>query len=262
MRYLDLYKDFVTIHLKVYALSKANVFIGVFGFLLTQASGIIFLQLVFQRIPSINDWSFYEVLFIYGFFQLPRGLDHLYSDHLWLLARDSLIKGDFDRYLLRPLPPLFQVIVERFQLDALGEIIIGSAILVVAISNLSLHITFSTVCAFFICVVFSTIIYTALKLIFASLAFWVKQSFAVLYSMYMIADFAKYPITIYPAFLQFALLFVLPYAFTSYVPASAILGKSVMWSSVFHLLIVVVIVVAIAALVWKQGIKRYDSSGN
>jgi len=116
MKYLSLYIDFIKIHLKIYALSKSNIIIGLLGFLFTQASGIIFLNLIYQQIPTINGWTFYEVLFIYGFFQIPRGIDHLYSDYIWTVARSTIIRGEFDRYLLRPLSPLFQVLIERLQL--------------------------------------------------------------------------------------------------------------------------------------------------
>ncbi len=41
-----------------------------------------------------------------------------------------IVEGKFDKYLVRPLNPLFQVIVEKFQPDGFGEIIIGSILLI------------------------------------------------------------------------------------------------------------------------------------
>ena len=44
------------------------------------------------------------------------------------------------------------------------------------------------------CIPFATLIYTSLKIATASIAFWTKQSGAMIYIFYMFNDFAKYPI--------------------------------------------------------------------
>ena len=72
-RYLRLYKVFVAQFFKFLVQSKADFLVGLFGFFLTQATGIAFLYLVFQQIPTLADWSLEQLIFIYGFAQIPRG---------------------------------------------------------------------------------------------------------------------------------------------------------------------------------------------
>jgi ABC-2 type transport system permease protein len=93
--------------------------------------------LVFAQIPDLNGWSLDEMIFLYGYFQLPRGLDHLLTDNIWLIP-SRVRRGDIDRYLLRPINPLFQVIVERFQIEAFGELAIGILLVAYAIPRLSI----------------------------------------------------------------------------------------------------------------------------
>lgn len=38
-------------------------------------------------------------------------------------------KGEFDKYLTRPINPLFHILVETFQIDALGELLVGGVLL-------------------------------------------------------------------------------------------------------------------------------------
>jgi ABC-2 type transport system permease protein len=59
-------------------------------------------------------------------------------DNIWLFARDSVVQGTFDRYLVRPINPFFQMISERFQSDAFGELAMGIIILAVSIPKLSI----------------------------------------------------------------------------------------------------------------------------
>lgn len=261
-RYLDIYKDFVKQYIKILMQSKANFFIGVICFVFSQISGILFLTIIFAQIPNLNGWSFYEMLFIYGFAQLPRGFDHLYADYIWIFSRDVIIKGEFDRYLLRPLNPLFQVLAEEFQLDALGEILTGIVIVAIAVVNLNISITILSVVSFIIVVIAGSVIYTSVKLFFASLAFWIKDSFQILNIVYMFSDFTKYPMSIYSKGVQYLLNFIIPFAFTAFIPASFFLGKETFTYGVLGTCIVAIISLAIAYFTWLQGLKAYESSGN
>lgn len=261
-RYLSIYKDFVKQYFKILMQSKVNFFIGVICFILSQASGILFLTMVFNQIPNLNGWSFYEILFIYGFAQLPRGLDHLYSDYIWIFASHIVRKGEFDRYLLRPLNPLFQVFAERFQLDAFGELIIGIAIVCYSFVNLDIKVTLLSVVAFLIVIVAGAIIYTSIKLLCASFAFWVKNSFGILNIVYMFSDFTKYPTSIYGKGIQLVLNVIIPFAFTAFIPASYFLNRGTLSYCVGLTCVVAIIFGIISYSVWKLGMRVYESAGN
>ena len=124
-RYLRLYKVFISQFFKVIMQSKVDFLMGLFGFFFTQITGILFLYLVFEQIPSLQGWSLNQLIFIYGFAQIPRGIDHLFTDNIWMIAWRWVINGDFDRYMLRPMNVFFQVIAEKLQPDALGELLVG-----------------------------------------------------------------------------------------------------------------------------------------
>ena len=113
-RYLRLYRVLIVQFFKVIMQSKVDFLMGLFGFFFTQVTGILFLYLVFEQIPFLQGWSLEQLIFIYGFAQIPRGIDHLFTDNIWLVAWRLVINGDFDRYMLRPMNVFFQVIAEQF----------------------------------------------------------------------------------------------------------------------------------------------------
>lgn len=96
--------------------SKTDFFIGLSGFLISQAAGLAFLYLVFEQIPSMQEWTLEQMLFIYGFAQLPRGIDHLLTDNIWMVGWQMVIKGTFDKYILRPMNIFSRSSVKRFSL--------------------------------------------------------------------------------------------------------------------------------------------------
>ena len=76
-----------------------------------------------------------QLIFIYGFAQIPRGIDHLFTDNIWLVAWRLVLNGDFDRYMLRPMNIFFQVIAEKLQPDALGELLVGTILVCRALTK-------------------------------------------------------------------------------------------------------------------------------
>ncbi|MBZ4291993.1 ABC-2 family transporter protein, partial [Streptococcus pneumoniae] len=68
---------------------------------------------------------------------IPKGIDHLFFDNLWALGQRLVRKGEFDKYLTRPINPLFHILVETFQIDALGELLVGISLLSATVTSLT-----------------------------------------------------------------------------------------------------------------------------
>jgi len=260
--YLSLYRDFVAQYWKTRMASKIDFFFGLGAFLATQAGGVPLLVFVFRSIPDLNGWSLTQVLFIYGFAQLPRGIDHVFTDYFWGFAEHTIIEGEYDRYLLRPVSPLFQVVAEVFQADGLGEILVGIIMIGLTFGPLGLHLSVIGVIVFCALVLAGAVIYSSIKLFFASLAFWLKDSFPLLQIAYNFAEFAKYPEGIFFRPVSWFLTFALPFMFTAFIPASWFLGRGSWPWTVGGTLAAAAVTASVAAFTWKTGQSRYDSAGN
>lgn len=261
-RYFRLYLKFLEQYIKTLIEYRADFILGLIGFLFVQSVGVIFITLIFNAIPSLKGWSFYEILFIYGFAQIPRGIDHVFTDQLWIFSWQTIVEGKFDKYLVRPLNPLFQVIVEKFQPDGFGEIIIGTILVVISWVKLNLDISVGKIISLIVVIIFASFIYTAIKLAVTSIAFWVKFAQSYLFMVYQLSTFVKYPITIYPAWIKGILTFIIPFAFTGYFPSAYFLGRESFITGIFLTCIVGVVSLFVAYRMWLIGMKRYESSGS
>lgn len=262
-RYGRLYRVFVAQFFKSLVQSKADFLIGLCGFFFTQITGIAFLYLVFEQIPVLADWSLEQLIFIYGFAQIPRGIDHLFTDNIWLVAWRLVVNGKFDRYMLRPMNLFLQVIFEKLQPDALGELLVGTILIVVSIQRGIVLLDTPHVLWFVLSMCAGAIIYTAVKLLFASLAFWIKISGPVLYTAYQMADFAKYPTEIYAKGIRLIITWVIPFAFVAYFPATYFLNPGVSaLKTVGVECLLAVLFFAVAYTVFTLGTRAYESAGN
>lgn len=261
-RYCRLYRVLVSQFLKTILQSKVDFLMGLFGFFFTQFMGIAFLYLVFEQIPSLQGWTLDQLIFIYGFAQIPRGIDHLFTDNIWMVAWWLVIDGDFDRYMLRPMNVFFQVICEKLQPDALGELLVGIILVVMSLSKGILAVDAVHIALFFVSIIAGAVIYTSIKLFFATIAFWVKQSGPFLQVAYEMSNFAKYPTEIYGKAVQFIITWVIPFAFVAYLPASYFLmGRSAL-STIGVECVIAVVLWVIAYSFFQYGTTKYESAGN
>jgi len=261
-RYVRLYRVFISQFLKSLMQSKLDFWIGLLGFLLSQTFGIVFLYLVFEQIPSLQKWTLEQLVFIYGFAQIPRGLDHLITDNIWMVGWKMVITGEFDKYMLRPMNLFFQVICEKLQPDALGELLVGVVLTTYSFQKGLILLTPGRLLLFLLSILAGSVIYTSVKLFFASLAFWFKDSIAMLQVAYDMANFAKYPIEIYAKPIQFVISYIIPFAFVAYYPASYFLMAAGPWETIGMECILAVIAGGIAYLTFVTGTRRYESAGN
>ncbi len=217
--------------------------------------------LVFRQVPAVGGWSYHEVLFLLGFSLLPRGLDHLFTDQLWELGRKLVQRGEFYRYLIRPVNPLFALLSERFfHPDGLGELVVGAALVTWAGGELGLDPSPAHWALAPLLVLCGALLHTAVKLFFASLSFWTVTSLPAMYAATQVSEFAAYPLDIYHSSLRALLTWVLPFAFTSYVPCVYLLRGGtglLMW-----LPVVTAGAVLTALALWRRGINRFDMTGS
>jgi ABC-2 type transport system permease protein len=261
MRFFKIYGLFLRQYLKGLMEYRVDFLIGMFAFVLSQGTGLLFLYIIFQNIQSLAGFAIEEILMMYGLALIPKGIDHLFFDNIWLLPQ-RVRQGQMDRYLLRPISPLYVFLIERFQPDAFGEIILGTALTVTTLSRLQLALGIGEILGMMSFILIGIFIFTALKLMTASTSFWLKNSYPLMQITYNLSDFTKYPILIFPKFIQTIMTFVLPFALVSYYPALFLLGRIVYWEVAGLLIMVTTGLTVIALWVWKRGLKHYESAGS
>lgn len=261
-RMLKMHRIFVSQELKRMMEYKGDFIVGIIGFLLGQLFNLMFLWIVFSQIPSLMGWSMEQIVFIYGFSLIPKGLDHLLFDNLWSIGHFTVRKGDFDKYLTRPINPLFHVLVEKFQIDALGELIMGVALICVTLPSLTITWSVEKILLILLVIPFATLIYVGIKTATAAIAFWTKRSGNVIYMFYMVNDFAKYPVTIYNNLVKTIITYIIPFAFTAFYPANYILTGENPLFNIGMPVVISIILMIIGVCIWNRGIKAYESAGS
>ncbi|MGD6794961.1 ABC transporter permease [Metabacillus indicus] len=260
-RYTKLYYIFAKNHIKVMMEYRVDFFIGVISVMLQQFASIFFVKVVFDHIEQINGWTFYEILFIYGIAATGRSLHHIFFDNLWTLGWQYVRPGQMDRLLIRPINPLFHVCADRLQQDGLGQLVIGILILAAAFPQLDLAFGFADWLMLVVMIVSSGLIYIAINLFFATFSFWMIDSLPIVYAVFNLSEFAKYPLTIYNKTIRVFLTWVIPYGFTAFYPAAWFLDREGYAFVGIMSPLVGLGSIGLAYVFWLYGLRAYASTG-
>ncbi|MEV0717993.1 ABC-2 family transporter protein [Asanoa sp. NPDC050611] len=175
--------------------------------------------------------------------------------------------GRFDAVLVRPLRALPQLILLDMPLHKLSRAAFGAAVYVASLAAAGIDWTPGRTVLAVLAPAAGIVFFSAIFVITASVAFWWTESgeFGNAFT-YGGRDFTSYPISVYSGWFRNAFAYGLGFAFVSYYPALALLGKAdpiglpgwVGWLAP----LVALPVTAVAALVWRQGLRHYTSTGS
>ena len=262
MKYVKLYLTLAKGSLMSKMVYKANVIIGILAFLFGQVTSLITLYVLVTSVPHIDGYNIWQVGLLFGITNMAVGIDHLLTDRLWTVAYWEVKMGKLDHMFLRPLPVLFQVIASEVQLEAFGEIILATALIALCIGNAGVTVTFGAIMLLILGIFSAAIIISSFKVLVASLAFKFTRSGPLLQFIYNFTGYTKYPMKIYPKFIQGLLTFVIPLGLCLFYPFENLLSPSEnTWLIALAIIGFTSVFATICIFVWSRMIKLYESTG-
>jgi ABC-2 type transport system permease protein len=205
---------------------RANFLILVAMGLIYQGTGFAFIWVVLARFEALGGWALGEIAFLYGLRLLMHALSFLLSGNIRQLDH-QIRRGEFDRYLIRPLSPLRQVLSQGVQVNAFGDLLGGIALFLAATTLTTLDWTPATLLYLVFAILGGALIELALDLMIATLALRVLNTESLFFVLdTFFSEFGNYPLKIFGGTVQFLLTFGLPLAFMAYFPATVLLGRT------------------------------------
>jgi ABC-2 type transport system permease protein len=241
---------------------RADFMILLVSAVLVQLSGFAFIWAVFQRIPDINGWTFWQVVMMYSLIFITEGVGSMFFEGTWWLSW-LVYSGEFDQVLLRPVSPIVQILASRVGFNGMGNMTTGGILFVVALGEVKVDWTPDRVVMLVVLVASAAAIRVALNLGTAAVSFWIRAPFSSIpLVVHQLGEFAKYPITIYSVGIQAVIVVAIPFAFVSFFPTAYIFDVPD-WRLIGLLTpLVAAYSVWMAVTLFRLGLRRYESTGH
>ena len=244
---------------------RASLVLQLLGTAALTVIDFVAILVLFENVDALDGWTLEEIALLYAIATISFALTDLVVGHLDLFPQ-MIRDGTFDQILVRPLPSLLQVLASDFSLRRIGKALQGGGVLVFALVRLELDWSPGKVLVLVGAVLAGTVIYAAVWVALATVAFWIVDAIEFVNSFtYGGSYLAQYPITIFARWLRGLVLFVLPLAFVAYFPALVLLDRESglpLPAELGYLTWVVALVAAVVAnVVWTGAVRHYRSAG-
>jgi ABC-2 type transport system permease protein len=243
-----------------------SFWLGIVTTLTVDMVPLLLIGIIFTRFSSVHGWTWRDIALLYGLDQLAFGMVRCFSRQIDNFD-NYIVTGDFDSFLVRPLPPLFHLLAARFEITELGRLASGALVLILAARAAQVPFTAANVAVALAAAVGGALILFSFTLMVASVSFWYTRS-AKLQDMVQASGraFAGYPLTIYPSAIRWFLTLVLPLALVTYYPAQRLLGRNESGALLPVLSVAAIpmglLLLGLAGLIWRAGLRHYQSTGS
>lgn len=258
---MSLYSKYAAINMKSQMQYKFSFFLVMFGQFLTAfttAFGVIFM---FSFINSVDGFTYGQVLLCTASVGMAFSIAELVSSGFSVFS-NMLGNGAFDRILVRPQGPVFQIMASRIDLARLGITIQSIIILCWAIPNSGIIWTWDAILTLILMIVCGSVVFSCLFLIQASFAFFTTEGLEFMNVLtYGGREHGRYPFSIYGRHVLRFLTYVIPLAVFQYYPLTYLIGREsgalYMLSPLFGLLFIIP-----SYAFFRFGLSRYKSTGS
>ncbi len=232
--------------------------------ILTYGSVYATIWVLLLRFDTLGGWNWPELAVLLSFQLFTYASGASFSFTQFRNMEEMVRLGQFDVLLVKPFSPWAYLTFSGLNIGYAGHFILAIGLMGWALGQVDVTWTPGLVLYLVASVVSASMVVAALMTMIGASAMVLVQS-SYLYAIFFgFWELSRFPLNIYPAALQWAMLTVVPLAYISYVPAAVLLGKdvAVLGSLAGPVsLLVGPLSVLLAMVHWRYCIRHYQGGG-
>jgi ABC-2 type transport system permease protein len=234
--------------------------------MLITVTDFVAVVLMFSHITSFGGFTLGQMALLYATASMTLGIADLFTGSIERVG-ERIRTGTLDVYMIRPVPAFLQTAADGFALRRLGRPFQAGVVLAFAFAHLDIDWTVARGIMLVVSMVAGSVIFGAIFVLGAAFQFVSVDSAELANSFtYGGQTLTQYPLSVFGKEIVRAVTFVVPIAFVNYYPVLYLLGKPAplglpSWIGLLSP-VVAVVMVALASLAWRGGLRRYRSTGS
>jgi ABC-2 type transport system permease protein len=218
-RYLEIYWLMIRNSLIRELSFKANFVLWIFVELLWFLGQIVFIEVIFQYVDAIGDWSKWEVVLLVGTHQLIGQIYHAFFYVNVANVPELVRTGRMDLMLLLPVDAQFAVSTRQFGLDNLLNAFVGVGIVLFSLLKLGVVPGPARVALYGCAVALGIGIHYSIMFSLATMSFWIVRAQGLIYGYFNFFNIARYPDVVFGGLFRIVFSYAIPVIIVANVPA-------------------------------------------
>lgn len=261
MRFLKLLWVFLRVGVMGEAAYPANFVAHLIDSALELGTALAGLAIIFVHTSTLAGWRPDELVALVGVYFLVGGVIGLVIQPGMEQLTEAVRDGTLDFTLTKPEDAQLLVSVWRVEIWKMIDVGLGLAVLGLGLVRMGQRVGLLDAAAFAAALIAGSVIVYSFWLILATTAFWLVRIENILVIFQSVYEAGRWPVSIYPAWLRFALTFLIPVAFAITVPAQALAGR-LTWPILGGAVVFAVVLFGVARLFWRTGVRRYSGASS
>lgn len=259
MRYLKLFALFTRLGILNETEYRANLILHAFESLMSFFTGISVLWVIFSQTPTVGGWDWNELMVLLSLWFIINGIVNMVIAPSIRAFMHDIWLGNLDYLLTKPESHQFMASARKVLIFNVVDVLVGLLILVAALYRLSPGLKLVQVAQFTVTFLAGCAILYSFWIILGTLALWTVKLENLMLVFYSMFAAGRWPAGLYPAWLRYSLIFIVPIALAITVPAEAMVGR-LTWTVAFVSLIWAVLLLWLSRKFFNYGV-RYKYMG-
>lgn len=255
--YLRLYLCYFKLNLIKHLNYRVNFLIGLLINLSGSLALFYFYDIVFEKLGTLGSWDKSHAMLLVGSFIIVESLYVGISFHSLSFLPQLIVKGELDRYLIRPISIRLSLAVQEIDYGNILNGLLGVG-LIVYYSSLRV-ISIAMILKFFTAIALGFFFLSNVLFFLMSLAFWLGRVDELRDMLAWIIELGSKPALVYPTVLKKVFYWVIPFFLIANVPTEFLTGER---HSIIPFIGAVIPCLLLNQIVWKRGLKKYASASH
>ena len=223
---VNLHVRLVAIQLRSLLEFRAAFLLGAVAQFLTYGAEFAVIWLLIDRFQQVGGWSADEVMLLFALNLTSYAIAATFFFNTVGDLSEMIRTGSLDQILRWPVPPFLTLAASNVNIAYVSHLTLSITTLVIALGRMGIPVDLRLFGFACVALAGAVLVQGAIFVLTGSLNFWLTQGGEVLFSLLWDArELVKYPIDIYPIWIQVLLTFGLPLGFITYYPAQVIFGR-------------------------------------
>jgi len=226
------------------------------------AADLIGVWTIFSNTKALAGWKWQHLCVVVGVFRIVAGGIRMSIVPNMRRVLEDIMDGTLDFVLLKPVNAQYLVSIREFVVWRIVDVLLGAIIAAYGCIQLNGYMPLGAVALFVFMLLAGFIIVYCLWLMLATLCFWFVRIQNIEMVFWNVFEAARFPIVVYPNWVQWTFTFLIPLAFIITFPAAAFTGGMNMIRP-FHIAMAWIMAVAMFILsgwFWRIGLRRYSGA--
>ncbi len=237
-----------------YRLDFSLSFIGMF---LAHLALPIYIVLLYGVSAGFGEWSIGDMLLLTGTIQLARGATSMIMSGLIWHTNERVQQGTFDLLLLAPVNALGHLLNRSIDFEDSGLFLSGMLVFIIAV--VISGITWWQALLLALLASFAIMFFASLYILFAAITVRYISTLRLFEFQDIAAQYAQFPLHIYPSLLATLFITLIPLAVVGYIPVGVVTGHLPM--IMLGSLIFPVLFLGFSVWYWHNTLTHYTSAG-